>query len=240
MNALEVHELYRFFHIGDNETAALRGVSLTVSAGEIVAIIGPSGSGKSTLLSCITGLDEPDGGWVEIAGVRLTGQPEAARSRTRAEKFGIVLQGANLFGHLTVEQNIRFQMQLAGRMDDKRLAFLLERTDLHRRRGAYPTELSGGEAARTALAVALAADPPILVADEPTAEVDSETERRLIEVIEDRRDAEHASLFERRLVEVIEDRRNAEHATLFATHTEALARKADRIVRLRDGRVVDG
>src|SRR3954454_3232605 len=107
MSALEAHELYRFFHIGDDETAALRGVSLTLCDGEIVAIMGPSGSGKSTLLSCLTGLDEPDGGWVEATGVRLTRRPQAERSRLRAEKFGIMLQSGNLFGHLTVQQNIR-------------------------------------------------------------------------------------------------------------------------------------
>jgi putative ABC transport system ATP-binding protein len=220
MSALEAHELYRFFHIGDDEAVALRGVSLTVSEGEIVAVVGPSGSGKSTLLSCITGLDEPDGGWVEIAGQRMTRRPEAERCTIRARKFGIMLQGANLFAHLTVEQNIRFQMQLAGKTDKKRVDFLLDSTDLDRRASAYPTELSGGEVARTALAVALAADPPILVADEPTAEVDSESEHRLIELIE--------------------NRRGSEGATLLATHSLTLARKADRILTLRDGRVVDG
>ncbi len=220
MRALAAHELYRFFHIGDSEIFALRGVSLAVSAGEIVAIMGPSGSGKSTLLSCITGLDEPDGGWVEIAGRRMTRRPEAERSRIRAQKFGIMLQGANLFAHLTVEQNIRFKMRLAGKIDDKRLGLLLDSTDLNRRAASYPPELSGGEAARAALAVALAADPAILVADEPMAEVDSETERHLIELIE--------------------NRRNTERATLLATHSVALARKADRIIKLHDGRIADG
>jgi putative ABC transport system ATP-binding protein len=219
MSALEAHELYRFFHIGDDETAALRGVSLTVSDGELVAIMGPSGSGKSTLLSCLTGLDEPDGGWVEVTGVRLTRRPQTERSRLRAEKFGIMLQSGNLFAHLTVEQNIRMQMLLAGKVDERRVRFLLDSTDLEQRPGAYPTELSGGETARAALAVALANDPPILVADEPTAEVDSDTEHRLIELIE--------------------RRTHTGRATLFATHSEALARKADRVVILRDGRVVN-
>ncbi|MDW6025480.1 ABC transporter ATP-binding protein [Mesorhizobium sp. BAC0120] len=220
MSALEAHELYRFFHIGDDETAALRGVSLTVSSGEIVAVMGPSGSGKSTLLSCITGLDEPDAGRVEVAGKRLTRRPEVERARIRARYFGIVLQAGNLFPHLTAEQNVRFQMQLAGKLDERRLAFLLDSIELSHRASAFPTELSGGETARASLAVALATDPPLLVADEPTAEVDEGTEKRLIEHFE--------------------ARRMSARATLLATHSEALARKADRVIWLSDGRIVDG
>ncbi len=217
MHALDAHELYRFFHIGDDETAALRGVSLQLSAGEIVALTGPSGSGKSTLLSCVTGLDEPDGGHVEVAGQRMTRRSEAERSRIRAANFGILLQSGNLFGHLTVEQNVRLQMLLAGKPDEKRIGFLLENVDLSHRARAFPAQLSGGETARAGLAVALAADPPILVADEPTAEVDRDTESRLIDHFEARREAGLA--------------------TLLATHSKGLAQRADRIIRLKDGRI---
>lgn len=190
MHALDAYELYRFFHIGDDETAALRGVSLQVCAGEIVAVTGPSGSGKSTLLACLTGLDEPDGGHVEVAGVRLTRRSQANRARLRRANFGILLQSGNLFPHLTVEQNVRLQMQLAGKPDEKRIAPLLDSVGLVARARALPTELSGGETARAGLAVALACDPPILVADEPTAEVDRDTELRLIAQFEARRAAE--------------------------------------------------
>jgi putative ABC transport system ATP-binding protein len=217
MHALDAHELYRFFHIGDDETAALRGVSFQLSAGEIVALTGPSGSGKSTLLACVTGLDEPDGGHVEVAGQRLTRRSEAERTRIRAASFGILLQSGNLFGHLTVAQNVFLQMLLAGKPDEKRIVALLESVGLSHRARAFPTELSGGETARAGLAVALAADPPILVADEPTAEVDRDTESRMIEHFEARREAGLA--------------------TLLATHSKALALKADRIIRLRDGRI---
>jgi len=217
MHALEAHELYRFFHIGDDETVALRGVSLHVSAGEMVAVIGPSGSGKSTLLSCITGLDEPDGGYVEVAGTRLTRRSEVERSRIRARSFGILLQSANLFGHLSVRQNLRLQMLLAGKPNEKRIDMLLDSVDLLHRARALPAELSGGEAARAGLAVALAADPPILVADEPTAEVDRDAESRLIAHFE--------------------ARRRAGLATLLATHSNALARKADRVIALKDGSI---
>lgn len=218
MHALDAHELYRFFHIGDDETAALRGVSFHLRAGEIVALTGPSGSGKSTLLSCITGLDEPDGGHVEVSGVRLTRRPEAERTRIRAASFGILLQSGNLFGHLTVEQNLRMQMLLASKMDRKRIGPLLESVGLSHRATAFPSDLSGGETARAGLAVALAADPPILVADEPTAEVDRDTELRLIGHFEARREAGLA--------------------TLLATHSKALAQRADRVIRLKDGRIV--
>ncbi|MER8386573.1 ABC transporter ATP-binding protein [Mesorhizobium sp. M0751] len=217
MHALDAHELYRFFHIGDDETAALRGISIHVSAGEIVALTGPSGSGKSTLLFCVTGLDEPDGGHVEVAGLRLTRRPEAERARVRAANFGILLQSGNLFGHLSVEQNLRLQMLLAGKLDQKRIGALLESVGLSHRAQAFPTELSGGETARAGLAVALAADPPILVADEPTAEVDRDTESGLIGQFEARREAGLA--------------------TLLATHSKALAQRADRIIRLKDGRI---
>lgn len=219
MQALEVHELYRFFHVGDDETAALRGISFHVAPGEIVAVVGPSGSGKSTLLSCVTGLDEPDGGYVEVDGKRLTRRPEAERSRIRAARFGILPQSGNLFGHLTVEQNLRLQMLLARKPNEERVGVLLENVDLLHRARAFPTELSGGEAARAGLAVALAADPPILVADEPTAEVDSDTESRLIGQFD--------------------ARRQAGLATLLATHSKALAYRADRIIRLKDGRIDD-
>ena len=219
MHALEAHELYRFFHIGDDETAALRGVSLHVSMGEIVALLGPSGSGKSTLLSCLTGLDEPDGGHVEVAGRRLTRRSETERTRIRAANFGILPQSGNLFGHLNVEQNLRLQMQLAGKPNESQIGALLESVDLLHRARAFPTQLSGGETARAGLAVALAADPPILVADEPTAEVDRDTELRLIAHFE--------------------ARRQAGLATLLATHSQALAYNADRIIGLKDGRIDD-
>ncbi|MDB5556506.1 MAG: transporter ATP-binding protein [Rhizobium sp.] len=216
---LKAWELYRFFHIGDEETAALRGVSLDLAAGELVALTGPSGSGKSTLISCITGLDEPDGGSVEVLGEPVTWRSENVRARIRARSFGILLQSGNLFQHLTVAENIRLRMMLAGMHDEARLTMLLVTVALAHRADGYPSELSGGETARAGLAVALAVDPPILIADEPTAEVDSETEERLIAHFE--------------------VRRNEGLATLLATHSEALAARADRVVRLKDGRITD-
>lgn len=214
---LDVTELYRFYHVGDEETAALRGVSFTVGVGELVALVGPSGSGKSTLISCIAGLDEPDGGVVRINGERMTRRSEKTRAKLRALHLGVMMQSGNLFHHLTVTENIRLRMMLAGRRDEARVQFLVSTVGLAQRSDNVPTHLSGGETARAGLAVALAAEPSILIADEPTAEVDEETEASLL------------ALFEMR--------RSAGLASLIATHSEQLARRADRVIRLEDGRI---
>jgi putative ABC transport system ATP-binding protein len=219
MYVLEAFDLYRFYHAGEEETLALRGVSLQVAAGEIVVVMGPSGSGKSTLLSCLAGLDEPDGGYVVLRGKRLTRRSEAERAARRATEMGILLQSGNLFDHLSVTENILLQMQLAHRVDKQRLRLLLEQVGLQARSSAYPGQLSGGETTRAALAVALAVAPTILLADEPTGEVDAETEHDLL-----------------RLFEL---RRTAGDATLIVTHSDALASSADRVMHLVDGRVLD-
>lgn len=214
---LEVTELYRFYHVGDEETAALRGVSLDIATGELVALIGPSGSGKSTLLACIAGLDEPDGGFVDINGERVTRKSEKVRARLRALNLGVMMQTGNLFQHLTAADNVRLRMMLAGRRDEARLGSVLSAVGLTHRRDNYPNQLSGGETARAGLAVALAVDPPLLIADEPTAEVDKDTEEALIAYFE--------------------TRRKAGLATLIATHSETIAARADRVIRLKDGRI---
>jgi putative ABC transport system ATP-binding protein len=217
--AIEARELYRFYHIGDDETLALRGVSIAVSPGEIVAVVGPSGSGKSTLLNCLAGLDEPDGGSVFVDGARLTRRGERARARVRAQSIGILLQSGNLFDHLTVEQNIRLKMRFAGQDDGGRVREVLDLVGIAERRHAYPHQLSGGETSRAGLAIALAPNPPILLADEPTGEVDRETEERILALFDERRASGAASLI--------------------VSHSDAIAERADRVIHLHDGRVVD-
>src|SRR6202049_4084998 len=130
MSVLEAFDLYRFYHTGEDETLALRGVSLYVDAGEMVVVMGPSGSGKSTLLSCLVGLDEPDGGHGELLGKQLTPNPEAERPATRAAEIGILLQSRNLFDHLSVTDNVRLQMHLAHKFDRQRLDDLVDKVGL--------------------------------------------------------------------------------------------------------------
>ena len=210
-------DLYRFYHVADAEVRALRGASLAVAPGEIVALIGPSGSGKSTLLSCIAGLDEPDGGHVELAGERLSRRPEAVRAKMRARHVGVLQQSGNLIEHLTIAENVQVPLGLWGGGQAGRVAELLASVGLSHRAKALPSELSGGETARAGLAVALATDPDLLIADEPTAEVDAETEARLIELITLRK--AHGK------------------SALIATHSPALAARADRVCRIEDGRI---
>jgi putative ABC transport system ATP-binding protein len=220
MIVLEAIDLYRFYHTNEEETLALRGVSIQVHKGETIAVMGPSGSGKSTLLACLSGLDVPDGGHVELMGTRITRLTESERSAIRAAEMGILLQSGNLFPHLTVEENIRLQMHLNHKNDSRRLTELLKQVGLSHRSSAYPSQLSGGEAARAGLAVALSVAPHILFADEPTGEVDLETEQHLLQLFD--------------------ELRNQGSAILVVTHSEELAKHANRIVRLNDGRVING
>ncbi|WP_413988562.1 ABC transporter ATP-binding protein [Labrys okinawensis] len=216
---VEGRNLHKFYRIGDDEVFALRDVSLDLGQGEIVALIGASGSGKSTLLACIAGLEEPDGGYVKVAGSRISHRTEAARSQLRRRHVGILMQSGTLFDHLTVFQNIRLQQHLAGTGEDEQVHQLLEKLGLARQGDKLPIQLSGGEVARGGLAVALAGAHTVLLCDEPTAELDSKTEAAILSLIRERCDEGTAALV--------------------ATHSEAVARMANRAIHLKDGRVVD-
>ncbi|SNR27270.1 ABC transporter ATP-binding protein [Actinomadura mexicana] len=213
---LQANELYRFYRAGDEETLALRGVSLAVEAGEFVAVTGPSGSGKSTLLACMAALDEPDGGAVRVSGIRISHRPQAERTSLRARLVGMLFQSGNLLEHLTVRANIDLAQRLAGRRDSGRRDALLEELGLADRDRSRPAQLSGGEAARAGLAVALANRPAVLLADEPTGELDRRTEDRVLGLL--RRQAEHGA------------------AVVVASHSPAVAAAADRTITLEDGR----
>ena len=215
--ALEARSLYRFYHAGDEETLALQGVSLTLRAGEFVAVAGPSGSGKSTLLACLAGMDNPDGGSVRIAGQRISHRPEPERARIRARHIGMLFQNANLLDHLTVAQNLTLVRSLAGRAHRADRADLLGLLGLSERAAAYPGQLSGGELARAGLAIALANRPAALLADEPTGELDSVTESRVLDLL-----SVAAA---------------GGTAILVASHSPAVAAAAARVIRLDDGRV---
>ncbi len=214
---VRARSLYRFFRVGDEETLALRGVSLEVQAGEMVALVGPSGSGKSTLLACLAGLDDPDGGSVHITGQRMSHRPESVRARLRAERVGMLFQNANLVEHLSVAGNVALVQGLVRRAQRPDRTAVLAAVELTERAHAYPSELSGGEAARAGLAVALANDPDVLLADEPTGELDGRTEETVLALLTGA----------------------AARGTgvLVASHSPAVAAAADRVIRLEDGTV---
>jgi len=214
--ALEARSLYRFYRAGDEETLALQGVSLTLERGEFVAVTGPSGSGKSTLLGCLAGMDDPDGGSVRINGQRITHRPEQEQARMRANNIGVLFQNSNLLEHLTLAQNLALVRTLGGHRGGDR-ANLLSELGLADRASAYPSQLSGGELARAGLAIALANAPDVLLADEPTGELDSDTESQVLNLLI----ATAAS----------------GTGIVVASHSPAVADAAARVVRLDDGRV---
>ena len=219
MTVLRARELYRFYRIGDEETLALRGVSLAVPGGKLVTVAGPSGSGKSTLLACLAGLDEPDGGSVYIRETRISHRPEHERSALRARHIGTLFQSANLLEHLTVRRNLELVQRIARARDRpshrRSVDALLDAVGLTRRSGARPSELSGGEAVRAGLAVALANNPTVLVADEPTGELDGTTEAEVLRLIRDQADQGTA--------------------VVLASHSAAVAAMADEVIQLKDG-----
>jgi putative ABC transport system ATP-binding protein len=182
----------------------------------MLAVTGPSGSGKSTLLACLAGLDEPDGGSVWVGDMRLSHRTEAERAVLRSRDIGVLFQASNLFAHLNVEDNIR----LVQRMTTRAAATprqILSQVGLDARRRAYVSQLSGGETARAGLAVALANNPSVLLADEPTGELDDATEHRLLQLLRTRADNGCA--------------------VLVVTHSSAVVAHADRVLTLRDGQV---
>jgi len=213
--AVSARSVYRFYRAGDDETLALRGVSLDVAAGELVALVGPSGSGKSTLLTCLAGLDDPDGGTVWIRGERMSHRPEAVRARMRAEHIGVVAASGNLFDHLSIAANVELVRRLTPRRPRRSVDEVLGAVGLAARARAYPSELSGGESARAGLAVALAVDPAVVLADEPTGELDSTTEGEILDLL-------RATA-------------RSDVAVVVGSHSPALAEAADRVVALRDG-----
>lgn len=214
---LEAAGLHRFFRRGGEEVAALRDVSLAVAPGEVVAVAGPSGSGKSTLLNLLAGLDDPDGGVVRVDGRPISHQPATQQARLRAHLIGVLTQASGLVDHLDVIGNLRLAASFRHtRPAEDDLRSLLESVQLSARSRARPSTLSGGETARANLAVALVGSPRLLLADEPTAEVSTDEEAVLLQLL-------------RTL-------RPPEGATVLVTHSTAVARAADRVLHLVDGR----
>ncbi len=219
---VEVEGVRKGFRDGGPETTVLAGASFVLARGETVSLVGASGAGKSTLLGLVAGLALPDAGEVRFDGAALTAMDEADRAALRARRIGVVLQRDNLIPFLSARENVELAVQLAGGdPSGPRAAELLRELGLADRLDDLPRRLSGGEAQRAALAVALVNEPDLLLADEVTAELDAGTARRMLDLI-------LAASGDRGLT------------VLLVTHSPALAALAQRRLAVVDGRVVKG
>ena len=217
---IELHGVSKTVPSGTSQLTILHPLDVTIERGRVVAITGPSGSGKSTLLGLIAGLDAPSEGRIVLDGVDITVLDEDALARLRGTRVGIVFQFFHLLPSLTAFENVLVPMEIAGVRDaHARARALLAEVGLSERAHHYPSQLSGGEQQRVAIARALANDPPILLADEPTGNLDSTTGRQIIDL----------------LLAINRDRGTT---LILVTHDPDLARVADMTVALRDGRVV--
>ena len=219
---LRLSNVVRSFMEGGRQRAVLKGVDMQLARGEFVALLGPSGSGKSTLLNLVSGIDTPDGGQVEVDGVRLHELSEHERTRFRRDHIGFVFQFFNLVPTLTVEENLLLPLELkgaVGRDGRDRALKLLDRVGLEDRAGAWPDRLSGGEQQRIALARALVHRPSLVLADEPTGNLDQQTGAVVLDL----------------LVELLRD---AGTTLLAVTHAPEVASRMDRVLSLRDGRIL--
>ncbi len=219
---IEARDISMTHALRGHEVEALRGVSLAVQAGEHVAVTGPSGSGKSTLLTLLGGLERPTSGEVRVQGRSLAELSDRQLTRLRLEQVGFVFQRFHLLPVLTARENVELpmaEMGVAARERRQRAATLLEYVGLAARSDHRPTELSGGEMQRVAIARAIANRPAILLADEPTGELDMATGRAILDLLE---------------------QLNADGMTMVVvTHDERLAERAQRVVRMLDGRMAD-
>jgi putative ABC transport system ATP-binding protein len=205
---------------GGRALVVLDRITLDVAEGEVVAVIGPSGSGKSTLLGLIAGLDQPSAGSITVAGVEVTRLGEAALARFRRETVGYVFQSYHLIPTLTAVENVAVPLELGGAADARARALArLGEVGLAERAHHYPVQLSGGEQQRVALARAVACRPALLLADEPTGNLDSVTGEQIIDLL-------------------LALNREQGSTLVLVTHDPALAQRADRIIALRDGRLL--
>jgi putative ABC transport system ATP-binding protein len=221
MSLYDIRGLEKTYRVGEVETHALRGVDLTVAPGEFTAIAGPSGSGKSTLLHLMGALDEPSAGEVILEGRRIDRLNRRSAARMRLDNLGFVFQAYNLIPVLTALENAAFVLELRGmgrRDREARAMAALDDLGMAEYADRRPNQLSGGQQQRVAVARALAAEPKIILADEPTANLDGDTGHALIELMR-HLNREHGATF------------------VFSTHDPRLLDSVDRIVRLEDGRV---
>jgi len=218
--ALEFHDVFRIYRSGPAETVALRGLDLRVDSGELVALFGPSGSGKSTALHLAAGLDEPSAGDVRAFGRSLGRLTETELADYRSRRIAIVFQSGNLWPALSAAENVRLSLRLAGRTKVATAAeHALDRFGLADRGGQRAGSLSGGEQQRVAIAAAAAREAALVVADEPTAELDEQNEEVVLDALRRLRDEFGSTV-------------------IVVTHSPRVAEAVDRVLELRDGRVV--
>ena len=219
MEIVTVHRLKKYFGKGEAQVKALDGIDLSIEKGRFTAIIGASGSGKTTLLNMIGGLDTPDEGEVIVDGVNLSGLKERELAVFRRGKVGFVYQNFNLVPTLTVKENILFPLSLAGSTPDRRFfGEVVGQLFLEDRLNAYPHQLSGGEQQRVAIARALLGKPAILLADEPTGNLDVKSGQNVLGLLKLSVETYHQTL-------------------IMITHNLEVAQMADRVLRMEDGRL---
>ena len=212
-----VSNLNKHFLQGKNTINVLNDVNLDIKSGEIIALLGKSGSGKTTMLSLLAGLDRPDQGSITVDGLDITKFSEEVLCDFRAKKLGIVFQQFHLIPHLTALENVLLSLEINGKEDKVQALKWLEMVGLKDRADHYPAMLSGGEQQRVAIARALSAGPPLLLADEPTGNLDVETGKSVIDI----------------LFKMVREKKTT---MILVTHDDELAAKADRIVRLIGGK----
>lgn len=222
MHLIEVRDVYKIYNPGENQVNALDGVSLTIDEGEFVAIIGQSGSGKSTLMNMLGLLDTPTHGEYYINGKLVDDLTDDQMSAIRNEEIGFIFQGFNLISSLTALENVELPLVYRGMSKQERREIskdALERVGLGSRMNHLPAEMSGGQQQRVAVARAIAARPPVILADEPTGNLDTRSTKEVMAILHELKD-------EGRTVIVI-------------THDNEIAEEAERVIRIRDGKLVE-
>ena len=222
MNVLQTKDLKKYYGSGDTLVKALDGINLSVEQGEFVSIVGTSGSGKSTLLHMLGGLDRPTSGSVQVEGKDISGLKDEELTIFRRRKIGFVFQSYNLVPVLNVIENIVLPVELDGnKVDETYVEEIIQMLGLEKKKYSLPSQLSGGQQQRVAIARALAAKPAILLADEPTGNLDSATSQDVLS-----------------LLKVSSEKFG--QTVVMITHNEEIAQLADRIVRIEDGKILTG
>lgn len=215
--SLNIQNISKSFHQGDNQIQVLKGISATIQAGEIVSIVGQSGSGKSTLLSILAGLERPDQGAILVDGKDMTRMSEKEITDFRAHHISIVFQQYHLVSHLTALENVMLPLEILGRAEaEKKARELLEDMGLSHRQDHFPNQLSGGECQRVAIARALVVEPKLLLADEPSGNLDTETGEKVMD-------------------KFFAAAKKYGATTILVTHSPDLARRCQRALELKQG-----